>query len=84
MVNPGVQYSVLKFLPTKDNLRKWGKIISEACDLYGDRETIAHVLSGCKLMQDQGRYTWRHDSTFNKITEFVNQVKDSKLISRSN
>ncbi len=28
--------SVLKSLPTKDNLHKWGKIISEACDLCGD------------------------------------------------
>ncbi len=27
---------VLKSLPTKDNLHKWGKIISEACDLSGD------------------------------------------------
>ncbi len=31
-------------------------------------------------MLDQGRYTWRHDSTLNKITEFVNQVNDSDLI----
>ncbi len=72
--------SVLKSLPTKDNLHKWGKIISEACDLCCDRETIAHVLSGCKLMLDQGRYKWHHDSTLNKITEFVNQVNDSDLI----
>ncbi len=28
--------SMLKFLPTKDNLHKLGKIISEACDLCGD------------------------------------------------
>ncbi len=31
-------------------------------------------------MLDQGRYTWRHDSTLNKITEFVNQVNDSDFI----
>ncbi len=54
--------------------------MSEACDLSGDQETISHVLSGCKLMLDQGRYTWHHDSTFNKITEFVNQVNDSDHI----
>ncbi len=42
--------------------------------------TIAHVLLGYKLMLDQGRYTSRHDSTLNKITEFVNQVNDSDLI----
>ncbi len=72
--------SLLKSLPTKDNLRKKGEIMSEACDLSRDQETISHVLSGCKLMLDQGRYTWHHDSTFNKITEFVNQVNDSDHI----
>ncbi len=71
---------VLESLSTKDNLCKWGKIIAEACDLCCDWETIAHVLSGCKLMLDQGRYTWHHDSTLNKITEFVNQVNDSDQI----
>ncbi len=31
-------------------------------------------------MLDQDKYTWHHDSTLNKITEFVNQVNDSDLI----
>ncbi len=39
-----------------------------------------HVLSDCKLMLDQGRYTWHHEITLNKITEFINQVNDSDLI----
>ncbi len=56
----------------QDNLR--------GIDLSGDRETIAHVLSGCKLMLDQGRYTWCHNSTLITITEFVNQVNFSDLI----
>ncbi len=83
--NLAVQQDVFHIcaLPTKDNLYKCGKIISETCDLCGDPETIAHVLSGCKLMLDQGRYTWPHDSTLNKITEFVNQVNDSDLISNA-
>ncbi len=72
--------SVLKSLPTKDNLHKWDKLISEACDLCGDWDTITHVHSGCKLMLDQAKYTWHHDSILNKITEFVNQVNDSNLI----
>ncbi len=71
--------SMLKSLPTTDILCKWGRIISEECALCGDRETIAHVLSSCKLMLDKGRYTCHHDSTLNKIREFVNQVDDSDL-----
>ena len=63
--------SVLKSLPTKDNLSKWGKVLSQECDLCGDRETAGHVLSGCKLMLEQGRYTWRHDSILNKISQTI-------------
>ncbi len=36
--------SVLKSLPTKDNLHKWGKIISEACDLCDDHSSCAFRL----------------------------------------
>ena len=60
--------SVFKTLPTKDNLSKWGKVISQECDLCGDRETTGHALSGCKVMLDQGRYTWCHDSILSKIS----------------
>ncbi len=72
--------SVLKSLPSKDNLHKLGKIISEACDLCINRKTIVHVFSGCKLMLDQGRHTWHHDSTHNKITEFLNQINHIDFI----
>ena len=71
--------SILKSLPTKDNLRKWGKTISDSCDLCGNPETIGHVLSGCKTMLDQGRYTWRHDSVLNVITEFVNKSENKNI-----
>lgn len=75
--------SVLKSLPTKDNLRRWGKVISQSCDLCGNPETIAHVLSGCKTMLDQGRYTWRHDSVLNKIVEFVNNTEAKHILVNS-
>ena len=63
--------SILTSLPTKDNLRKWGKVLSAACDLCGEYETVGHVLSGCKTMLDQGRYTWRHDSVLNLVNNFI-------------
>ncbi len=64
----------LNTLPTKDNLRRWGKVISEACDLCRNRETLGHVLSGCPVALDQGRYTWRHDSVLDRVASFI---KDS-------
>ena len=63
--------SILTTLPTKDNLTKWGKVLSPACNLCGEYETTAHVLSGCKTMLEQGRYTWRHDSILNLIHSFI-------------
>ncbi len=63
--------SVLNTLPTKDNLRRWGKVLSEACGLCGNRETLGHVLSGCPVALEQNRYTWRHDSILHQLAEFI-------------
>ncbi len=48
--------SVLTSLQTKDNLYKWGKL-TLACNLCGDYKTVAHMVSVCNSMLDQGRYT---------------------------
>ncbi len=63
--------SILNTLPTKDNLRRWGKVLSESCDLCGNRETLGHVLSGCPVALEQNRYTWRHDSILNQIAQYM-------------
>ncbi len=63
--------SVLTTLPTRDNLQKWGKVLSAKCDLCGSKETVGHVLSGCHTMLKQGRYTWRHDSFLSKILDQI-------------
>jgi hypothetical protein len=59
-------------LPSEDNLRRWGKAsVDSHCHLVcsktgkacGQRHpTALHVLTGCKVALEQGRYTWRHDS----------------------
>ena len=54
-------------LPTNNNLQKWNKRNSNACQLCGNKETLLHVLNFCKTMLDQGRYTWRHNSVLNII-----------------
>ena len=71
--------STLNTLPTRDNLTRWGKTISAACDRCGNRETMHHVLSGCPTSLDQGRYTWRHDSVLNRIQEIVSKTQDSNV-----
>ena len=67
-----VPKGVLKFainagvntLPSHDNLKQWGKRISDRCPFCGKTGTLAHILSNCSTALTQGRYTWRHNSFF--------------------
>ena len=69
--------AITNTLPTKDNLSRWGKVISPACDRCGNKETMNHVLSGCPTSLEQGRYTWRHDSVLTNIANFISCSNDS-------
>ena len=52
----------LNTLPTLDNLKRWGKRVSDRCPFCGNTQTLLHVLSSCQVSLDQGRFTWRHNS----------------------
>jgi len=65
-------------LPTNSNLLRWKKRNSPACKLCGNKETLLHVLNNCKLMLNQGRYTWRHNSVLNFIYNAL-KPKESNL-----
>jgi hypothetical protein len=71
--------SILNTLPTKDNLARWGKVLSKSCDLCGNYETMNHVLSGCPTALNQGRFTWRHDSVLARIATFITSEDSSDL-----
>ena len=68
--------SFINTLPTQDNLRLWGKKISDKCHLCKNRDSTLHCLNGCKIALDQGRYTWRHDNILRYI---VNSVEKSSF-----
>ena len=53
--------SCIDTLPTKANLRQWGKVTSDKC-WCSQKQTLNHILNGCRKALDQGRFTWRHDS----------------------
>jgi len=57
-------------LPTLSNLMQWGKTSTDKCPHCSQRETLFHILNGCKTALDQGRYTWRHDSLVNYLYKF--------------
>ncbi|XP_072042835.1 uncharacterized protein [Amphiura filiformis] len=67
----------LDTLPTKNNLSHWGKRMNTKCDLCGKKETLQHVLNNCKVMLQQGRYTWRHNSVLRIILDTLREVSDS-------
>ena len=51
-------------LPTPDNLKRWGKtVVDIKCSLCGSvNATLKHILNGCPMALNQGRFTWRHDN----------------------
>ena len=58
-------------LPSHDNLKRWGKRVSDRCPFCGNIGTLAHILSNCPTALTQGRYTWRHNSVLTSIIKLV-------------
>ena len=59
--NSSIKY-INNTLPTKTNLKRWGLSPSSDCSFCLTRESLLHIVSGCKVYLQQGCYTWRHDS----------------------
>ena len=84
-----IPQGVLKFainagvntLPTLDNLKRWGKRVSDRCCFCGNIETLAHVLSNCSTALNQGRLTWRHNSVLSSIISVIRPLlKDGMIL----
>ena len=66
--------SVIDTLPTKVNLKLWGKRTSDKCRC-GKRETLNHILNGCEMALQKGRYTYRHDTILKYISDCLDREK---------
>jgi len=42
--------------------------------LCGGNETLGHVISGCNIAMQQGKYTWRHDSVLKAIATILSPI----------
>jgi len=62
-------------LPTMNNLKLWNKSVSDQCLVCKNRDSTLHTLNGCKVMLDQGRYTYRHDRILNYIVSKIDTSK---------
>ena len=68
-------------LPSLDNLKRWGKRVSDRCPFCGNIGTLAHVLSNCPTALTQGRFTWRHNSVLSSIINLIRpHLKDGFIL----
>jgi len=64
--------AVQNTLPDPSNLRRWGKQATASCSLCNWKGcTLQHILCGCKVALDQGRYSYRHDSILFCIVKHI-------------
>ena len=71
--------SCIDTLPTKVNLKQWGKTTNDKC-FCNQRQTLNHILNCCKISLDQGRFTFRHDSVLNYIAQCLDKTRFSCFI----
>ena len=64
--------SSINTLPTKTNLKQWGKLVNDKC-FCGQRQTLNHILNCCKPSLDQGRFTFRHDNIVNYVVQCLDK-----------
>ena len=67
-------------LPTLKNMTMWGKASSDTClACNSNGQSLMHVVSGCIVHLQQGRYTWRHNSILANITKALICLKDVQI-----
>ena len=66
--------SSIDTLPTKANLKQWGKVSNDKC-WCNCKQTLNHILNSCRKSLDQRRFTWRHDSILHYISNSLDKEK---------
>ena len=67
--------SVYDLLPTPANKNVWFNTQDFKCELCEGSGTLNHILSGCKVALQQGRYKWRHDKVLREIAHWVEEKR---------
>ena len=69
--------SVYDLLPTPANKNVWFNTDENRCALCDQPGTLNHILSGCKVALQQGRYKWRHDKVLRELAIWVEEKRRS-------
>ena len=67
-------------LRTFDNMFRCARATTDkclACKIYS--QSLLHVVSGCKVHLDEGRYTWRHDSILATLLSSIDGLRDVRI-----
>jgi hypothetical protein len=80
--------SLINSVRTPDMLKLWGYTTTAECGLCSAKVcTLHHILVGCSVALDQGRYTWRHDSVLSNIETaldvLINRINSRTTTRRS-
>ena len=67
-------------LPKLKNMTIWGKASCDIClACNSNAQSLMHVVSGCQMHLQPGRYTWRHNSILANITKALLGLKDVQI-----
>ena len=66
-------------LATNKNKLLWKTSLSAACTYCAESESLLHVVSGCKVYLNEGRYNWRHDSVLLFLSKTFASVMDVRI-----
>ena len=69
----------MKSCMCKPCLSLWNQSQSSDCEFCLLPETLLHVVAGCKVYLEQGRYTWRHNSALNFLATSLKAIEGSSL-----
>ena len=68
--------AVYDVLPSPSNLYTWNLSESPNCPLCSKPANLKHILSGCLIALQQGRYRWMHDQTLAVIPHHLQMALD--------
>ena len=65
-------------LSNMSNVHIWGYSENRLCVLGHQVQTLGHVVAGCNVSLNEGRYTWKHNSVLqviaNSLTRFCSNL----------
>ena len=67
-------------LATLKNMVLWGKATMDTCLACKENsQSLLHVVSGCKVHLQQGRYTWRHKSILATLLSSIDGLRGLRI-----